>query len=75
MVGDATFEIQNRSQALALLEQVGNYLRSAEPSSPIPYLVDRARDLAHRDFLSVLKALLPTDSLKSTDGSKPTDAG
>ena len=52
VVGDAAFEIQNRAQALALLEQVGNYLRSAEPSSPIPYLVDRVRDLAHRDFLS-----------------------
>jgi type VI secretion system protein ImpA len=57
------------------LEQVGNYVRSAEPSSPIPYLVDRVRDLAHRDFLSLLKALLPTDSLKSTDGPKSTDGG
>jgi len=37
----------------------------AEPSSPIPFLTDRARDLAQRDFLSVLKALLPADTLKS----------
>lgn len=75
VVGEVAFEIQNRAQALALLEQVGNYVRSAEPSSPIPYLVDRVRDLAHRDFLSLLKALLPTDSLKSTDGPKSTDGG
>jgi type VI secretion system protein ImpA len=70
---DTAFEIQNRAQALALLEQVGNYLRSTEPSSPVPYLIDRVRDLAHRDFLSVLKALLPTDTLKSTAGSSSTD--
>ena len=44
---------------VTLLEQVGHYFRMAEPSSPIPFLTDRARDLAQRDFLSVLKALLP----------------
>ena len=31
VVGEVAFEIQNRAQALALLEQVGNYVRSAEP--------------------------------------------
>ena len=59
------FEAQTRAQTLALLEQVGNYFRIAEPSSPIPFLTERARDLAQRDFLSVLKALLPPDSLKT----------
>jgi type VI secretion system protein ImpA len=59
------FEAQTRAQALALLEQVGSYFRTAEPSSPIPFLTERARDLAQRDFLSVLKALLPPDSLKT----------
>jgi type VI secretion system protein ImpA len=67
-VNDTAFEIQSRAQALALLDRVGGYLRSSEPSSPIPYLIDRARDLAQRDFLSVLKALLPADGLKSIDG-------
>jgi len=58
------FDIQSRAQALALLDQVGAYFRAAEPSSPIPFLIERARDLAQRDFLSVLKALLPADTLK-----------
>jgi len=62
------FDVQNRNQAMALLDQVSSYLRAAEPSSPIPYLVDRARDLGHRDFLSVLKALLPADALRPIDG-------
>jgi type VI secretion system protein ImpA len=47
-----------------LLDQVGQYFRSAQPSSPIPFFTDRARELATSDFLSVLKALLPADALK-----------
>jgi type VI secretion system protein ImpA len=64
------FTIQSRNEALALLEQVGAYFRAAEPSSPIPFLTERARDLAQRDFLSVLKSLLPPDSLKPAGGEK-----
>lgn len=63
------FEVTTRTEALTLLDQVGAYLRSAEPTSPIPYLIDRARDVAQRDFLSVLKALLPADGLKPADRS------
>jgi type VI secretion system protein ImpA len=59
------FEVSTRTEALALLEEVGNYFRISEPSSPIPFLTERARDLAQRDFLSVLRALLPANTLKS----------
>jgi type VI secretion system protein ImpA len=59
------FDVRTRTEALALLEEVGNYFRVSEPSSPIPFLTERARDLAQRDFLSVLKALLPANTLKS----------
>jgi type VI secretion system protein ImpA len=65
--GDGTtpaFNVGSRAEALALLDQVAAYLRVAEPTSPVPFLIDRARDLAQRDFLSVLKALLPADALK-----------
>ena len=66
--GDGTvppaFTAGSRAEALALLDQVASYLRVAEPSSPVPFLIERARDLAQRDFLSVLKALLPADALK-----------
>jgi type VI secretion system protein ImpA len=44
---------------------IGAHFRNAEPSSPIPFLADRARDLALRDFLSILSALLPEDALKT----------
>jgi type VI secretion system protein ImpA len=61
------FEARTRAEALTLLDQVGLYFRAAEPSSPIPFFTDRARDLATRDFLSVLKALLPADALKTNE--------
>jgi type VI secretion system protein ImpA len=64
-----TIEARTRNQALSLLDQVAAYFRAAEPSSPIPFIIERARDLAQRDFLSVLKSLLPPDSLKTDSGN------
>jgi type VI secretion system protein ImpA len=51
-----------RIEAFALLEQVALYYRAAEPSSPIASLADRARGFADRDFLTLLKDLLPISS-------------
>jgi len=56
---------ETRAQALALIEKVASHLRSAEPSSPAPYLLDRARTLATRDFLSLLGEVFPSDDLES----------
>ncbi|WP_407165129.1 ImpA family type VI secretion system protein [Bradyrhizobium sp. ORS 111] len=63
------FSIENRTQALDLLTKVASFFRAAEPSSPIPFLVDRARDLAQRDFLSLLNDVLPEGALKTIDKS------
>jgi type VI secretion system protein ImpA len=52
-------EANTRADAVRLLDQIGAFYRAAEPSSPLPYLTDRARDLAGRDFLSLLKHVLP----------------
>ena len=54
-----------RAAALALVEAVAGHLRRAEPSSPAPYLLDRARTLATRDFLGLLTDVLPEDDLAS----------
>ena len=64
---DIVFSIENRAQALGLLTKVASFFRTAEPSSPIPFLVDRARDLAQRDFLSLLNDVLPEGALKTID--------
>jgi type VI secretion system protein ImpA len=54
-----------RQQAFSLLEQAAAYYRAAEPSSPVALLAERARKLAERDFLSLLKDVLPESALKS----------
>jgi type VI secretion system protein ImpA len=61
------FLVENRAQALGLLDQVGAFFRNAEPSSPVPFLTDRARELAQRDFLSLLRDVLPEGALKTLD--------
>jgi type VI secretion system protein ImpA len=60
--------VETRAQALSLIEQVATHLRAAEPSSPAPYLLDRARSLAPRDFLSLLGEVFPADDLESMKG-------
>jgi type VI secretion system protein ImpA len=58
----------SRNAALALLDQVAAHLRRVEPSSPVPHLLDRVKALAARDFLSLLKDLLPEDALSQLKG-------
>jgi type VI secretion system protein ImpA len=55
----------SRAAALALVDAVARHLRRAEPSSPAPFLLDRARTLASRDFLGLLSDVLPEDDLAS----------
>lgn len=52
-------EVRTRRDAVAFLDDVGAFYRAMEPSSPIPLLTDRARSLIERDFLYLLKDLLP----------------
>lgn len=64
------YQITSRSQAITLLEQVQRFFRHAEPSSPVPMLCDRARALAERDFMSVLREVLPKAALKASGADK-----
>jgi len=58
-------EAKTRAEALRLLEQTAAFYRVVEPSSPLPQIIDRARELAGRDFLSLLKQILPEGALNS----------
>ena len=62
-------DARTRDDAIRLLEQIGTYYRIAEPSSPVPFLTERARSFAQRDFLSLLKEVLPEGALKGAAGS------
>lgn len=55
----------SRAEALVLLDSVAAHMRRIEPSSPAPHLLDRAKALATRDFLSLLQDLLPEDDLSA----------
>ena len=55
----------SRAAALALIDSVASHMRRIEPSSPAPHLLDRARALASRDFLSLLQDVLPEDDLNA----------
>jgi type VI secretion system protein ImpA len=61
------YAVANRTQAIALIDLVHRYFRRSEPSSPVPMLCERARALAERDFMGVLRDVLPKDALRSID--------
>jgi type VI secretion system protein ImpA len=66
----ARFRVETRAQAIGLLESVQRYFRTAEPSSPVPMLCDRARALVERDFMGVLRDVLPKSALKNLNSEK-----
>ncbi len=55
----------SRAAALALIESVAQHMQRAEPSSPVPYLLDRAKTLATRDFVSLLHDVLTEEAIAS----------
>jgi type VI secretion system protein ImpA len=59
------YRVQTRAQAIALLDLVQRFFRKSEPSSPVPMLCERARALAERDFMSVLRDVLPKSALRN----------
>ena len=62
--------IASREDAIRALEAVATFFRSNEPSSPIPFLVERAKRLISRDFFEVLADITPdaVSSAKSAVG-------
>ena len=66
----SVYDVQSRAQALALLEQVQRFFRAAEPSSPVPMLCERARAFAERDFMGVLRDVLPKAAFKNPGADK-----
>ncbi len=64
------YRVESRAQAIALLDQVQRFFRHAEPSSPVPMLCDRARAFAERDFMAVLRDVLPKAALKTIGAEK-----
>tara|TARA_Y100001933_G_scaffold259074_1_gene308245 strand:+ start:1803 stop:3119 length:1317 start_codon:yes stop_codon:yes gene_type:complete len=53
------FTVETRKEAGALMSAVESYYASAEPSSPIPVLLARARGYLNQSFTAILSEFLP----------------
>lgn len=51
--------VKSRQDAVRALDAVAAFYRQAEPSSPIPLLLERAKRLVSKDFLEVLADIAP----------------
>ena len=51
--------IASREDCMRVLDSVAQYLRAAEPSSPVPLLLERAKRLLSKDFFAVLQDIAP----------------
>ncbi len=67
IISSTDFSALDRRGAMALLQQVSEHFKRAEPSSPIPLLLERATKMVGKDFVTLLRDSLPAGSL-SVDG-------
>jgi type VI secretion system protein ImpA len=64
------YRVESRSQAIALLDSVQSFFRVSEPSSPVPMLCARARAMTERDFMTLLRDVLPKAALRNVNADK-----
>jgi type VI secretion system protein ImpA len=66
-----TGEIRTREDAVIALEKVCQYYLRHEPSSPLPLLINRAKRLANKSFLEIMRDLSPdaVDQIRALGGS------
>lgn len=58
--------VESREQVVALLDQICDYFRRQEPSSPIPLLLERAKRLVNKSFMEAIRDLAP-DGLRQVE--------
>lgn len=51
--------VRSRQDAIRALDAVAAFFRQTEPSSPVPYFIERAKRLVAKDFLEVLNDVVP----------------
>ena len=62
--------ISSREDAIRALDAVADFFRRAEPSSPVPLVIDRAKRLVSKSFLEVVEDIAPggLDQARSVAG-------
>ncbi len=70
-------ELTNRDEVIRALDKMCEYFSRYEPSSPVPFLLKRAKRLMSKDFMEVLRDLAPggTDNAKAILGLDETPGG
>jgi len=58
--------VASRAEAVARMKSVAAFYRHAEPSNPVPLLMDKACALAQQDFLSLLSDILPDAGIRQS---------
>ena len=53
------YKITSREEAIRLLDKICEYFNRHEPSSPVPFLLKRAKKLVTKDFMAILNDLAP----------------
>lgn len=71
--GTSSGEINNRDDVLRSLDRILAYYTHHEPSSPLPVLLNRAKNLVHADFAAIVRNLIPDgmsqfENLRGPDG-------
>ncbi len=59
-------EITSREEAMRMLDKICEYFHRHEPSSPVPFLLKRARSLVTKDFMAILNDLAPGGTEQAT---------
>lgn len=65
--------VSTRADAMRLLDIVCRYYEQNEPSSPLPMLIGRARALADKNFLEILRDLAPDGLMQAQNIVQPRE--
>lgn len=67
-------EIDNRHDVVRNLDRILGYYARHEPSSPLPVLLNRAKNLVHADFAAIVRNLIP-DGMPQFENLRGPDLG
>ena len=66
-------EIRNRADVCRAIDQLIRFYRRTEPTSPVPYLLNRAKRVVNMDFLEIVKEFQMSGNPGINDVFGPTD--
>lgn len=71
----ASIRASTRAEALLLLKKGAEYFRAEEPTSPVPYLIERALRLSEMNFMDLLADIAPDALSRGRDilGVRPDE--